>query len=100
MTLPVSGIAEPFIDTNLNKPAFSGDGFESMVASLYQNVSHTHDGLADKINALSRAPETSSDPAKLIELQAATGEYTNYTNFVSIVARKSVNTVETLIKAQ
>lgn len=74
--------------------------FNNFVSNAFNKVSDTDLQLKSMINALSNSPENTSDPEKLQLLQNYLGDYTNYVSLVSTVARKTVNTIETLEKAQ
>lgn len=71
-----------------------------MVANSFRQMSGTEDQFKNMINTLSQSPEFTSNPESLLRLQSYVSEYSNYIALISSLARKSVTTVETLVKAQ
>ncbi|NEG59865.1 type III secretion system inner rod subunit SctI [Pantoea agglomerans] len=76
------------------------NNMHNMVGNLYRQMSGTEDQYKSMINTLSQSPEFTSNPESLLKLQSYLREYPNYIALVSSLARKSVNAVETLEKAQ
>lgn len=78
----------------------TGGTTSQLVSSAFKQLSEQDLDFKQMINALSSSPETTSNPEKLAQLQSIIGEYSNYVSLVSNIAKKGVNTVETLGKAQ
>lgn len=78
----------------------TGGTTSQLVSSTFKQLSEQDSDFKQMINALISSPETTSSPEKLSQLQSLIGEYSNYVSLVSTLAKKGVNTVETLGKAQ
>lgn len=87
-------------ETNTTSLNGSAQDFDKFVANAFVQASDKAMQYKSSIYEISQNPNLTSDPEALYRLQVYLGEYTNYVNLVSTLARKSVSTVETLVKAQ
>lgn len=74
--------------------------FNNLVSNTFSKVSETDMQFKNVINTLSQSPHYTSNPEQLQLLQNYLGEYSNYVSLVGSLARKVVNTIETLEKSQ
>ncbi|MGN7915539.1 type III secretion system inner rod subunit SctI [Enterobacter sp. 22466] len=90
----------PVDSATTSNTALSSEGhLDNFISQAYHQLSQQDAQYKNAINALS-APQMTSDPNMLAQLQVRLGEYSNYISLVTTLARKSVSTVETLEKAQ
>ncbi|WP_380178201.1 type III secretion system inner rod subunit SctI [Kalamiella sp. sgz302252] len=91
--------ATDYSGSSLSLPEHSVVSLEDRMLQAYaESYMTTQAEQIDVIDALQKR-RTTSDPAELFKLQQRTSDYSLYVTTLSILAKKGVSTVETLLRS-
>jgi len=92
-------IATAYPDSSLSLPESSPLSLEERMLQAYAESSIATQAEQDDVISKLQESRTTSDPAELFKLQQRTSDYSLYVTTLSILAKKGVTTVETLLRS-